>query len=243
MDAGDLVASLQPFTKIYMITSIITSIIVTLKIIPPVTLAAFSVPSDFWKLWKLPASLTYRGPFSLNYIFNLIFFYMTINPLERNYVPTFYGEFLMLLSFVFCSCFFLGSLINWGGYFVISKSFSFALTYIYCKKFPNDSIILFFVLKVKTAYYPFATMAVSILMGDNWKHFVIGLIVGHFYIFLKEVLPISHRKNFLKTPFFMTKLGQIVIQKYVFGNPVHAQNLNRFQADNEEAAFRPAGGR
>lgn len=250
MDASELIASLQPFTKLYIITSLITTVIVTLKVIQPASFVAFLVPSEWWQIWKIPGSLTYHGSFDMGYIFHLIFFFMTNNPLEKSFIPALYGDFLTMLGFVLSFCGIFGAALNWGGYLVLSDAFTFALTYIYCKKFPNDSIILFFILKIKTAYYPFAIMAISILMGASWKNYVIGLLVGHLYIYLKEILPVTKGLNLLRTPTFVAEWGHSLIRKFFAapaapGNWRAAENAQRDRERQaaEDAIFRPFGGR
>ncbi len=36
---------------------------------------------------------------------------------------------------------------------------------------------------------------------------VSGVVVGHLYVYLKEILPVSHRKYFLDTPRFINKFA------------------------------------
>ena len=36
---------------------------------------------------------------------------------------------------------------------------------------------------------------------------VSGIIIGHAYIYLKEILPVTHRKSFLETPRWANWLG------------------------------------
>jgi hypothetical protein len=39
-----------------------------------------------------------------------------------------------------------------------------------------------------------------------------GLIIGHLYIYLKEILPISHHLEILKTPRFITPLSDWILK-------------------------------
>jgi len=56
---------------------------------------------------------------------------------------------------------------------------------------------------------------------------VSGLIIGHLYIFLKEILPVSHRKYYLDTPFFMNKAANWFLAKLGEANPNRNINNNR----------------
>ena len=41
------------------------------------------------------------------------------------------------------------------------------------------------------------------LMGQTVEQYLIGVVVGHLYIVLKDILPVSHRINILQTPKFL----------------------------------------
>lgn len=86
---------------------------------------------------------------------------------------------------------------------LLYDGFAFALIYIFCKKFPTKVFGVLFVLRVKSAHFPWFYLVFNIVMGHSYKNLLIGLIVGYMYIFLKEILPISHRVNFYKTPKFV----------------------------------------
>ena len=50
-----------------------------------------------------------------------------------------------------------------------------------------------------------------IAQGDIYQS-VSGIVVGHTYIYLKEILPISHRKFFLQTPAWVNWLGEKILE-------------------------------
>jgi hypothetical protein len=95
------------------------------------------------------------------------------------------------------------TLIHFGGYLLLYESFAFSLIYIFCKKYPNQVFGVLFILRIKAAHFPWFYLFFKMITGHSWKQLLIGLLVGHLYIYLKEILPISHRKNFLATPRFM----------------------------------------
>ena len=86
---------------------------------------------------------------------------------------------------------------------LLYDSFAFALIYIFCKKFPTKIFGVLFVLRMKSAHFPWFYIVFNILMGHSYKNLLIGLIVGHMYIYLKEILPISHKVRILATPRFV----------------------------------------
>jgi hypothetical protein len=41
------------------------------------------------------------------------------------------------------------------------------------------------------------------LFNDGWRVALTGILMGHFYVFLKFILPVTSRKSYLDTPVFM----------------------------------------
>jgi hypothetical protein len=78
-----------------------------------------------------------------------------------------------------------------------------SLVYIFCKRNPNQQFrfMMFFLIKAK--YFPLAYAAFQILLGRDWKDLVFGLLVGHVYLYFKELLPLSTGKTYIWTPAFM----------------------------------------
>lgn len=53
------------------------------------------------------------------------------------------------------------------------------------------------------AYLPYAFLALSVLTGGDIISDIIGIIAGHLYYFLKDILPIQYNYDILKTPSFL----------------------------------------
>lgn len=54
-------------------------------------------------------------------------------------------------------------------------------------------------------YLPFGFLALSVLTGGDLIGDIIGIAAGHCYYYLKDVVPITFRKDFLVTPNFIRK--------------------------------------
>ena len=81
--------------------------------------------------------------------------------------------------------------------------FVMSLIYVYCKKNPEQPVKFLFIFIIKAKYFPFAYMFYRVLQGSSFVELLVGLIVGHLYLYLKEMLPLSTGKEYLKTPLFM----------------------------------------
>ena len=87
---------------------------------------------------------------------------------------------------------------------MLNTAFVFSLVYIFCKKNPEQRFSFLFIFVVSGAIFPWCYLAFLLLLGANWVDLVIGLVVGHVYIYLKEILPKSaNRIDILRTPHFM----------------------------------------
>ena len=83
-----------------------------------------------------------------------------------------------------------------------------AITYIYCKRRPHEEFQLMFGFKVKSnlfiysgGYFPFVWVAVKVLLfQDSLAPNLVGLGLGHLYIFLKDIYAVQNHKDFLATP-------------------------------------------
>lgn len=111
-----------------------------------------------------------------------------------------YGDFLYMISFLFGVSFLGQAIVNYGGYLLLYQSFAFALTYVFCRKNPDQEFKVMFILKLKAIQFPWFYLLFRLMIGHSILNLVIGLIAGHLYIYLKEVLPVTHRKQYLNTP-------------------------------------------
>lgn len=113
-----------------------------------------------------------------------------------------------------------------------------SITYIYCKRNPNVTFMFMMIFKVKAIYFIWIDFA-QIVLFESLAYAVSGLVVGHLYIYFKDILPISHGKNFLKTPEFVQNLAGRFLRLVgedveVPRNVVNRENVvrNNFQRDD-----------
>lgn len=80
--------------------------------------------------------------------------------------------------------------------------FTFSVLYVWCKNEPDRQVSLWGI-PVQTGNLPWALLVMSILTGGSPFNDLIGIAVGHTYIFLKMTLPNSHGYDLIKTPKFL----------------------------------------
>lgn len=102
---------------------------------------------------------------------------------------------------------FLGALVFFAiGYFMPIPFFGecmlFMIMYVWSRKEPNG-VLNIFGFKFQALYLPWIYLAIRLLMGSSIVNPLIGIVVGHAYFFLADVLPISHNIDLIHTPSFL----------------------------------------
>lgn len=205
MEIEEFVGSIKPFSKIYIFSSLICGIILTLKVVSPYYFVLM-VPQNLYNPFKYISSIVFFPKINMSSIMDLLFFYFTANQLETSYLPHRYGEFILLILYAIVGNYLIVIPFSWNNFVILRKALSLTLTYLFCRKYPNSSITVFFVIKLKAMYFIWFQMIMAIL-EDRVIYAVSALIVGHSYYFLKEVLPVVKRVSLLNTPAFMNKFA------------------------------------
>lgn len=65
----------------------------------------------------------------------------------------------------------------------------------------ESKVIIFF---ITAGYFPFVYAIAMTLFGDSLVNYLIGIALGHGYIFMKDIVPIRYHKDYLRTPQFFT---------------------------------------
>jgi hypothetical protein len=87
--------------------------------------------------------------------------------------------------------------------------FLFFKSLVWCIRNPLRELGLMFIpVRVKAAYFPFALMALHILMGGGIIDDLIGIVCGHLYHFLDFIYPNNGGKKILTTPSFLYQIFQ-----------------------------------
>jgi hypothetical protein len=59
---------------------------------------------------------------------------------------------------------------------------------------------------LKSGYFPWIYMGFNVLLGESFLVYVVGLFLGHLYIFIKDIMLLKTHKDYLPTPKFFEKL-------------------------------------
>merc|ERR1711920_810987 len=109
-------------------------------------------------------------------------------------------EFCWMLTYIFVLGNVVEYLINWSGYYILSASFCMALFYVFSKKHPNQKISFFFMLQIKAQYFPWVIMLLNFAQGGNIVSDLLGIGIGHSWVFFKDVYSAKTGIDYLITP-------------------------------------------
>lgn len=111
-------------------------------------------------------------------------------------------------EFVWCICFLWLALVLSS--FLVSlawlgNSLVFAMLYIWSRKDPEVIVNFWFGFQFKAIQFPFVLIVFRLFMGSQIIDDIAGLLAGHLYYYLKEVLPRDYGYKLLETPEFVKR--------------------------------------
>ena len=160
-----------------------------------VTLEVFSKLKLYynWKLiwqkmewWRLPTSLFFKGELSPHTIFDFYICFRYMYSLETSSFRNKPADFITFITlgciFFLVSAFFLG-LQNMSG------SVSAMMLYYWSRKNPNIEMSFLDVFHFRSCFLPFFMFMMILLSGYDVTLDLLGIVAGHVYYFLEDVVP------------------------------------------------------
>ncbi|EAA12044.3 derlin-2 [Anopheles arabiensis] len=174
-------------TRVYSTACIITTLSVHLDIVTPFQL--YFNPKlifEHYQLWRICTTFLFFGTFGFNFLFNMIFTFRYCRMLEENSFRGRSSDFVMMFLFggtvlVICALF-----VN---LLFLGQAFTIMLVYVWSRRNPFVRMNFFGVLNFQAPYLPWVLLGFSVLIGNTIWVDLIGIVVGHTYYFLEDVLP------------------------------------------------------
>ena len=156
--------------------------------------------SIFHKLhaWRIVTNFFVLGKFGMGFVFYLYLLTKYVGLLEgheiyRNKTTDFYYVVAVMAVFLLAAQFLFLPLP------VLAHSLIFGLFY-YWSKLEMETPLTIMGFMIKAYQLPFAVMIIMILLGDSPIKEIAGLICGHLFYFVKEIVPDKYGKQYLETP-------------------------------------------
>ena len=194
-------------TKILTLSSILISLLTWFEIVSPYELYLnYNLIFKNFQIWRIFTNFFYFGNFSLGLIFHMLIFFRNSKLLEKKVFKGSAPDYLYFI--IFCMIFLL--IFNFFTKIIfLSQSLSFAMTYYWGRKSKTTNVEFMGVFTFRAPYLPWFYLVISFLFESEFKNYLYGLIIGHFYFFLKEILPRIKSVNnikILETPRYFVRL-------------------------------------
>jgi Derlin-2/3 len=197
--------NLPPLTRIGLTTFFCITVLVQLDILDPqLVFLDWQLVINKLQVWRLLTSVTFFGPFSFQFMFQMYFFSSFSSKLEKNEVFQNSADYLFFLLMQTVLLDIISLVLAWPtGVKTLGPSLVFAILYYWSRREPYAQLS-FFSFTIKGYQFPFALVFFQLLIGGNIWTDLLGLASGHIYYFLKEVVPQEYGPTLIKTPAFLT---------------------------------------
>lgn len=194
-------------TKILTLSCIAVSLITFFDILSPLSLYLnYKLIFKNFEIWRIFTNFFYFGEFNLSFIVHMLMFFRNSKLLEKK---VFQGNAADYLYFILFCMLLLLVFSPFSTLLFLSQSLSFAMTYYWGRKSKTTIVELMGLFTVRAPYLPFFYIAIGLVLYDDFVNDLFGLIVGHIYFYIKDVLPRINSTNgvdILRTPDFFKRM-------------------------------------
>jgi len=193
--------SLPIVTRTYFVAAIATTTLVSLGVINPYYLYLdFDLVFKF-QIWRLVTCFLFFGKFSLQFIFQIYILVRYFKYLEDGYFSGPRGTADFLVMIFFGSTIIVVIAFFWSGLFFPGPALVFMTLYVWSRKDPHAAVMVYG-FRFEAWHFPFVLLVFSVLIGSSPVLDVVGIIVGHAYHFLIDIVPQEYGKRPIYTPQF-----------------------------------------
>lgn len=172
-------------------------------------------------IWRFIANFFFLGPFSLGWVMSQWMFTSFSSKLERSgSVGSSSGSYLYFILILMTAINLIGTAFEYPtGRRIGGLSLIFSIIYYWSKKFPTSPVSIWgFTLQ---AYQlPYALLFLDILTGNSLIDDLIGLLAGHSYYYLRDIIFENNTNNFLsRTPKQIDNFvdySSLLIKRYIY---------------------------
>ncbi|KAG7277990.1 hypothetical protein CRUP_020306 [Coryphaenoides rupestris] len=189
-------------TRVYLTACVLTTAAVQLGLVTPLQLS-FNPQLVFrrWQIWRLITNFLFFGTLSFGFLINIIFLFRYCRLLEEGCFRRRTADFVFLFLFG-------GSLMTVLGVFAdqvfLGQSFPSMLVYVWSRRNPVVQIHFLGFCSFQARFLPWGLVGFSLLLGNSIVVDVLGIVVGHTYFYLEDVLPTQPGgRQVLRTPMLL----------------------------------------
>lgn len=195
--------TLGPVTKFTLVTSVGVTAAISFGLVNPSYIVAdFNATIFKLQLWRIITASYCLGKFSFPWLMALAMLVTYVKYHEETEFKGRRADFVWMLSLIIlfltvCSWLLALPIVSFG--------FTMALCWIFCKRNPAAKMSLYF-FEFNANVFPWALMAFHVVLGQSIVDDIVGIIAGHGFLFLKDMLPKTHGRDVIPTPQFLVNL-------------------------------------
>ncbi|GAB9470956.1 hypothetical protein Gpo141_00008183 [Globisporangium polare] len=198
--------SMPYITRFYLTVCFLSTCLISLGFVNPRSLYLdFDLVWDRFQLWRLPTSFMYLGGFGFPFLMQLMILNNYSSRLEEDPFPSGGGPTADYAFMLFFGAVVLWVIAFFMGLPFLGSSLIFMIVYVWSRRNPTMPVAIWG-FQFEGLYLPWALIAFTVLMGGNPMMDGFGVVAGHLYYFLLEVLPTTKGWNLIQTPSFFANM-------------------------------------
>ncbi|KAJ0410936.1 hypothetical protein ATCC90586_004289 [Pythium insidiosum] len=192
--------SMPQITRFYLSVCFLSTALSSLGFINPRSLyLSFDLIWERFQLWRLMTNFMFLGNFSFPFLMQLMILNNYSSRLEEDPFPSGGGptaDYAFMLFFGACILWIVAFFMELP---FLGTSLIFMIVYVWSRRNPTAPVAIWG-FRFEGLYLPWALIAFTVLVGGNPMMDIFGVIAGHIYYFLLEVLPTTKGWNLIQTP-------------------------------------------
>ncbi|RLN54555.1 hypothetical protein BBJ29_003990 [Phytophthora kernoviae] len=187
-------------TRFYLSVCFMSTLLSTLGFLNPQSLYLdFGLIWERFQLWRLTTCFMYLGGFSFPFLMQLMILVNYSSRLEEDPFPGGGGPTADYAFMLLFGASILSVVAFFMGVPFLGTSLIFMIVYVWSRRNPTAPVAIWG-FRFDGLYLPWALIAFTVLVGGNPIMDIFGVVAGHLYYFLLEVLPATKGWNLLQTP-------------------------------------------
>ena len=153
------------------------------------------------QIWRFVTTFFYFGKLGFGFLIQMFILTRYTQMLENDHFPGPSGlaEMVFLLIFGGSGLILLNWIVFGGSIPFLASALSFVLLYVWSRKSPYIDVT-FWGFQFKAWHLPFVLLLFTFIMGNSPVLDIFGILVGHLYHFLMDIVPRVYNKNLIACP-------------------------------------------
>ncbi|KAH8605076.1 putative Der1 like family [Trypanosoma vivax] len=188
--------SLGPVTRRILVASVAITMLSSVRAVPfPYLLLDYSALKRF-ELWRPATAALFFGNFSFPWLISIAMFVSYLSYNEENDFKGKSGDYAWMIVVLITGLTIGGLSLSLP---VTSGGLLMSLCWIFCKRHPELRMALYS-FEFNATTFPWVLLAFHFILGQNIVEDVLGIVVGHMFFFVKDLLPLTNPIDPLRTP-------------------------------------------